>query len=553
MSDDHPRPRRHEFSDAATDKLDLERLRYFTQPSDEKPTTRHRRRRVESGSDLTDTGSLRPAVTRSAPDDADTEWTRPEPLPVQSGEFEDPMRRAVPHRIAPAAVNPSAVNPSAVNPSAVTAAAAPTATATRTHFLDTEEDEENEPAQPPQKPAKPRKTRKQKTPKQKRPKQNAPNYLRRRVVLGVAMVCLLALVAGVGFVGLRKLGVFENNKDYSNPAGTADVIVDIPDNSTLADFGRILEADDVVGSVNAFVKAANGEPLSGGYYKMRTQIPAETAVDMMTGTEHRVGRMVVPEGLQLDTKEGIDGKTTPGIFQMISDATSVTVNGQRIGASIDQLEETASNATADELGVPVWARPTVNSLTGDHRRIEGLIAPGTWERIDPNQTPVQILHDLLVASAQRYEEWGLLSAREQNLTPYQTLIAASVVEREVADPDDYAKVARVIVNRLDKGQRLEMDSTANYTAQVTNIDVHGENYSADNPWNTYRVDGLPVTPIGAVGQAALQATEHPASGKWLYFVTVDNKGTTLFADDFEQHKANREKACENKLLTTGCS
>lgn len=520
MSDDHPRPRRHEFADAATDKLDLDRLRYFTQPPDGKPTTRHRRRRVEDptegtptegssdSSEVVDTGSVQPMVTGVAPSAE---------VPVHSGEFEDPLRRAVPHRIA-----------------APTAASVSVTTAPRTHFLDADHDQADA-AAPPQRP------------------QRSPNYLRRRLALGAAVICLLALVAGVAFVGLHKFGAFENNKDYTNPAGTADVIVDIPDNSTLADFGRILENADVVASVNAFVKAADGEPLSGGFYQLRTQIPAQTAVDMMTGTDHRVGRMVVPEGLQLDTKEGVDGKTTPGIFQKIADATSVTVNGQRLGATVEQLEETAAHASADELGVPMWARPTVNSLTGDHRRIEGLIAPGTWERVDPNHSAVQILHDLLVASGRRYEQWGLLSTREQNLTPYQTLTAASVVEREVTDADDYPKVARVIVNRLDKGQRLEMDSTANYTAQVTNIDVHGENYSADNPWNTYRVEGLPATPIGAVGEAALRATEHPAAGRWLYFVTVDNKGTTLFADDFEQHKANREKACANKLLTTGCS
>ncbi|AZG44264.1 Endolytic murein transglycosylase [Gordonia insulae] len=374
------------------------------------------------------------------------------------------------------------------------------------------------------------------------------------MVLAVVLACMLALVVSVGFVGLRAFGVFENRKDYTDAAGTSDVIVDIPQNSTLMDFGRILEDNDVVGSVNAFVDAAGGQAMSGGYYKLRTQIPAATAVEMMTdGNEHRVGRMVVPEGLQLDDKKGVDGKTTPGIFQMIANATAVTVNGERIGADVPDLEKAAADATPEELGVPVWARPTVQELSGDHRRIEGLIAPGTWETIDPHHSPTQILHDLIAASALRFEQWGLLDTKESGLTPYQTLVAASVVEREVANADDFAKVARVILNRLEKDQRLEMDSTANYTADVTNIDVYGDAYQADNKWNTYRIKGLPVTPIGAVGERALTAVEHPTAGRWLYFVTIDREGTTLFANTFEEHKQNREKACENKLLSTGCS
>ncbi len=98
-----------------------------------------------------------------------------------------------------------------------------------------------------------------------------------------------------------------------------------------------------------------------------------------------------------------------------------------------------------------------------------------------------------------------------------------------------------------------MDSTQNYTAAVTNIDVHGEAYKADNEWNTYRYKGLPPTPpIAAVGVPALEAMLDPAPGSWLYFVTVDTAGTTLFANTFEEHKRNRLVACENKLVSTGC-
>ncbi|WP_307796909.1 endolytic transglycosylase MltG [Williamsia soli] len=378
---------------------------------------------------------------------------------------------------------------------------------------------------------------------------------RRRVVISIAVVFMVVLIGGIGYAGLRVVGFFgADDKDFTNTAGTADVIVQIPQDATLTKFGEILTENDVVASVNAFTTAAGGEPISAGFYKLRTEIPASTAVAMMTNTENRVGRVVIPEGLQLDTKEGIDGKTTPGIFARVAEATTVDLNGEESGVTVEELAQAAATATPQELGVPSWATDAVTALTGDHRRIEGLIAPTSWEAIDPSQTPVQMLNYLISRSASLFAQWGLPESgtSTSNLTPYQTLVTASVVEREVNRAEDYPKVARVIVNRLGVDQALQMDSTVNYTSAIQNIDVAGDDFTAATKWNTYQQKGLPPTPIGAVGQPALEASLDPPAGNWLYFVSVDQQGTTLFTEDFEQHKRNRQQACDNGVLKTNC-
>jgi len=378
-----------------------------------------------------------------------------------------------------------------------------------------------------------------------------PRRRRRWALIATAVVTVLALAAG-GYLVADRLGLLNSDKDYAGTTGAADVLVTIPNDSTLTDFGDILTAAGVVGSPLAFVHAADGQPLSGGVYKMRTRISAATAVSMMSDSTHRVGRLLVPEGVQLEAKRGVDGKTIPGVFALIAEATEVTVNGRKVGVSVEDLETAAKTASASELGVPPWARDAVGKLPGDYRRIEGLVAPGTWEAIDPEATAVQILNTLIKDSARRYESWGLLTGNRSGLTPYEVLVAASVAEREVRDVDDLPKVARVILNRLAKNQRLEMDSTTNYTAAETNIDVHGDNYKADTRWNTYRVSGLPPTPIATVGEKALNAMLDPPKGDWLYFITVDQQGTTKFSATFEEHLRNRKIACDNKFLTTGC-
>ncbi|HMS77660.1 endolytic transglycosylase MltG [Gordonia sp. (in: high G+C Gram-positive bacteria)] len=375
-------------------------------------------------------------------------------------------------------------------------------------------------------------------------------------MIAVVLVAFLAMLGAVGYGAMRFFGGAVSAPDYSGASGVADVIVEIPPNSALSDFGNILTERDVVKSTQAFINATGGRTMEGGYYKLRTQISASTAVSMMTDSTrvHRVGLMNVPEGLQLESKKGIDGKTTPGIFQMIADATEVEINGAHRGVTVKELQKVAATAKPSELGVPDWARKyvTASEVRGDFRRLEGLIAPGTWEYINPEHSATQILSDLITESAARFEKWGLLNDNGSGLTPYETLVTASIVEREAKNPEDFPKVARVILNRLAKDQRLEMDSTSNYKAKVTNIDVHGDAYSDENPWNTYQIFGLPPTPIGAVGERALEATEHPTKGKWLYFVSIDQDGTTLFADDYEEHKRNRQKACDTGLLSTGC-
>lgn len=372
----------------------------------------------------------------------------------------------------------------------------------------------------------------------------------RKAVL--ALLAVAAVIIVVAVLGLRAVGVFDSRKDFDSTTGGTHALVHIPENASLKSFGDILADAGVVGSRRAFVDAADGRALSAGYYDLPTGISAQTAVTMMEGNDHRVGRIVIPDGLQLDSKEGADGTTTPGIFALLSEATTMDAGDDHYGVSTEQLQQAAAGTSAAELGVPEWATAPVDKLTGDYRRIEGLIAPGTWEDIDPRLSATEMLKDLISRSSARLETWGLLTANESGLLPYDALIVASIVEREVKHADDYPKVARVILNRLARDQQLQMDSTVNYTAAITDIDVHGDNYQDANAWNTYQRDGLPVTPIGAIGERALQAVEKPAQGKWLYFVTVDEEGTTLFANTFAKHKQNRQVACENKLLSVGC-
>ena len=378
---------------------------------------------------------------------------------------------------------------------------------------------------------------------------------RRRMFTRLSVAALVLVVVGAVFLGSRLWsGVFGGDSDDYQGDGVRDVVVQVRSGDSTTVIGRMLKDGGVVATAQAFVDAASRNTaiseIQPGFYRVRTEIPAANAVSRLADPQSRVGRLVIPEGRQLD--DITDVKTnavTKGIFSLISDATCVDLDGQKKCLAVDDLEKAAGSAQPTALAVPAWAIDPVEALGADHRRLEGLIAPGTWD-VDPSAPAQNVLSTLISASGRQYEQNGLLAAGAvDNLTPYQVLVVASLVQRE-SKPQDFAKVARVIHNRLTAPdhRRLEFDSTVNYSLDRQEVATTDADRARVTPWNTYAREGLPTTPICSPGQPALAAAEAPEPGDWLFFVTIDLQGTTLFTRDYQQHLANIELARRNGVL-----
>jgi peptidoglycan lytic transglycosylase G len=381
----------------------------------------------------------------------------------------------------------------------------------------------------------------------------ARGHRRRRFVGGLALAMLIVVVVGAVFLGSKMWHTMfgGGNTDFSGD-GVSDVVIQVHDGDSTTAIGKTLEDHKVVATVKAFVTAAEGnaaiQAIQPGFYKVRTEIPASNAVARLADPQNRVGKLVIPEGRQLDDIQDVKtNAVTDGIFSLISRATCVDLDGNRHCVAVDDLKKAAGSAEPSALSVPDWAMNAVSALGNDHRRLEGLVAPGTWN-IDPSASAQDILSTLIGASATQYAEGGLIdTAKSMNMSPYQILTVGSLVQRE-SKPDDFAKVARVIYNRLHENRTLEFDSTVNYPLDRIEVATTDGDRAQNTPWNTYVRPGLPATPICSPGQPALAAAEQPAPGDWLYFVTIDMQGTTLFTRDYEQHLANIELAKRNGVL-----
>jgi UPF0755 protein len=377
---------------------------------------------------------------------------------------------------------------------------------------------------------------------------------RRRFVRSATLCVFVVIVVGAVFLGARLWhSVFGGDSDFSGE-GKSDVVIQVHDGDSTTAIGQTLEDNEVVATSRAFIIAAEGnaaiQAIQPGFYKMRTEISGSDAVSRLADAQNRVGKLVIPEGRQLDDIRDVKtNDVTEGIFTLISNATCVDLDGDRRCVSADDLRDAASTALPADLSVPDWATKPVLAMGDDHRRLEGLIAPGAWD-VDPSASPRDILSSLVGTSAYQYAQGGLLdTAKALSMTPYQILTVASLVQRE-SKPQDFDKVARVIYNRLvaPDHRRLEFDSTVNYSLDRQEVATTDADRGRETPWNTYVREGLPAAPICSPSAEALAAAEHPAAGDWLYFVTIDLQGTTLFTKDYPQHLANIELAKRNGVL-----
>jgi UPF0755 protein len=163
--------------------------------------------------------------------------------------------------------------------------------------------------------------------------------------------------------------------------------------------------------------------------------------------------------------------------------------------------------------------------------LEGYLFPDTY-RLSRHATPLQILTAMVHRFRQASSQLGL-----NRTNTAQTVILASVIEKEVGQDTERPLVAGVFVNRLAKSMPLATDPTVIYAALLDNRwrgTIYASDLQSPSPYNTYKHTGLPPGPIANPGLAALRAAQHPAQTDYLYFVS-DAAGHTRFSVDLKEH------------------
>ena len=219
------------------------------------------------------------------------------------------------------------------------------------------------------------------------------------------------------------------------------------------------------------------------------------------------------------------------------------IEGWRLSETAAAVNKAFPSIPADDFikaAVVGQRHNTVLAGLAPEASLEGFLFPDTYF-FKPTATATQIVDALLDQFEIRVGQTLRQAAVDRKTTIYDIVKLGAIVEREARDRKESATIAGVYTNRLDIGMKLDADPTVQYALGDWK-ELSLPDLEVDSPYNTYRVAGLPPTPICSPGQAALEGAARPEKHSYFYFVAKnDGTGDHAFAKTLEEHEANRIK------------
>jgi peptidoglycan lytic transglycosylase G len=302
--------------------------------------------------------------------------------------------------------------------------------------------------------------------------------------------------------------------------GEGQVVVNVPEGATGGEIADILTENDVVSNGSLFqirLRLAGKEgDVQAGRYVLAANMSYGAAIDELTSSGGKV-TLTLPEGLP-----------RAQMAPLISD----------VGVGGDYMAATTSFKGFDPARFGATNPPS----------LEGFLFPATYQ-LDPGSDVNVLISQQLEAFEQNFARVDLAYAKKKNLTPYDVLTIASMVDREVAVAKERPLVAAVIYNRLKQGMPLAIDATTRYEFNNYEDQITQSQLDSPSAYNTRIHMGLPPTPIGNPGLDAIQAAAHPAKVNYLFYVVKPGSCEHNFAANeaqFEQFNAQYQQALQEQ-------
>ena len=348
---------------------------------------------------------------------------------------------------------------------------------------------------------------------------------RKRARAGLVVVALAACVLIA--IALWFLGsVYQPFKGD----GEGEIRVQVPKGVGVGEIGELLEKRGVVSSAFFFQTRARfsgrSSDLKPGSYRLRKDMSYAAVLDTLErGTPPDIVTLTIPEG-----------RSRREVAKL--------VRGKLDG---DYLAETRRSRALN---------PREYGAKGA-RDLEGFLFPATYE-LKKGRPVSALVEQQLSAFRQKFESVDMSFARSKNLSPYEVLVIASLVEREAALPKERPVIASVIYNRLKQDLRLDIDATVRFVTGNWTRPLRVSELNNPSPYNTRRSPGLPPGPIGSPGIDSIKAAARPASSKFLFYVvkpgTCGEHEFSATNAEFERDAAryNAERAKRGGKSPTNC-
>lgn len=315
-----------------------------------------------------------------------------------------------------------------------------------------------------------------------------------------AIICGIAILVGVIMI----IGIL--TFPFGGQTGRT-VLVEIKKGESLNRIAANLERQDLVISKSLFKWTSfflgKRKSIKSGDYEIVGRISTLALIRLLSKGTTILKKITIPEGLRMTE-----------VFRLL------TKSG--LGNQEEYLLYSMNKSFIESLG-----------LNGQIVSLEGFLFPETY-LFSIHTSAKNVLRTMVKAFFDHVPVDYADRAKDVNLTYYEALILASIIEKETGASSERSLIASVFHNRLRQNMRLQTDPTVIYGIKNFNGNLTRKQLRAKTAYNTYIVKGLPPTPIANPGLAAMVAAVHPAKTDYLFFVAKGD-GTHEFTSNYQDH------------------
>lgn len=333
--------------------------------------------------------------------------------------------------------------------------------------------------------------------------------------IGPAILGLLLVVAVLGAIYLIVSSATGGGGETAEQAGATQV--EVVQGDTLSSVADKLEEEGIIGSSFFFTLQAR---MSGDSAEIK---PGQYSFEDGDGNDEIMAKLT-------------EGEAIPTFALTIPEGLTLEETAEAVAENSDipaaRFEE-AANRT--DYGYAFLEDEAIKNT-------EGFLFPKSYE-FEEGTTADQIVNRLLEQYLLETENVDFAGASEElNLTEYELLTVASLIEREAANEAEKPIIASVIYNRIRAGMPLQIDATIQYARGEQKKNLSLRDLKIDSPYNTYQNRGLPPGPIASPSLSSIEAAVNPEETNYVYYVITPNGKEHFFTDNYDEFLAAKEEA-----------
>lgn len=328
----------------------------------------------------------------------------------------------------------------------------------------------------------------------------------------IVIFVFLAIVATVGNL------YYKRASKAVDPKTNKEIIVEIPEGSRAKDISTILRDKKLIRNKRVFISnvknSKNAEKVKAGKYKLSQNMDNKAIIDKL------VAGKVYQDGIKVTFPEG---------------SVSTDIVEKLVKRGLGKRETYVSLFRNPKEFSKKYTFLSNNKIT----TLEGFLYPETYF-FKKGTSEKQVFEKMLAEFEKKYNKNIMPIVEKNKLDFYDTIIMASIVEKEAINDEDRDTIAGVFYNRLDKKMKLQSDAVLQYGLPERKSRVLYKDLKVETPYNLYLNAGLPPTPVANPGLESLMAAASPKKTDYLYFVTGTD-GKNYYSKTFEEHKIHADK------------